>query len=318
MPRLRNAVALVASLWVSVATAAPEQYWICLGLDGVKTAQDQACTPGQKILRAPPGIAQSEQPPPSFADRALQGLSNHVVTPLQAVIGPHLEKASSKTLRFRLIPDVAVYGLILLAALITAAFAIRSALRRRALRAEMAPLHGKQSAERIEWQPPADGLPAALHRRGSVLDDRVETLPAPIRPMSWSMELLKTIEWRRFELLCLEIWQLKGFAVKLTAPGGNAVIADRADPQRAFAITQCRSWAQPVGLEAVRALWGSKDHFQASLAIFYSVAGFSSEAKSFAEGKPLELIDGAVLLDQISQLPAHEQIALLALATRGD
>jgi len=146
--------------------------------------------------------------------------------------------------------------------------------------------------------------------------------PAPAPSLTWRLELLVEMDWKRFEELCQAFWIIKGFPARLTGPGADGgvdvVIADRRTPDKTFAVAQCKSHVQPIGVETVRALWGSKDHFNATLAIFYSVSGFSSAAKEFAAGKHLKLIDGPELLKQIQQLPAADQASLLAKMTQGD
>ena len=136
------------------------------------------------------------------------------------------------------------------------------------------------------------------------------------------MELLVEMDWKRFEELCQEFWTLKGFPARSTGPGADGgvdvVIAERSNPDKSFAIVQCKSHAQPIGVAPVRELWGCKDHFKASLAIFYSVSGFHPAAMEFAAGKHLKLIDGPELLKQILQLPAADQASLLAKITQGD
>lgn len=130
------------------------------------------------------------------------------------------------------------------------------------------------------------------------------------------------MDWKRFEELCQAFWVIKGFPARSTGPGADGgvdvVIADRSSPDKNFAIVQCKSHVQPIGVGPVRELWGCKDHFKASLAIFYSVSGFHPAAKEFAAGKHLKLIDGPELLKQIQQLPAPDQARLLAKIARGD
>ncbi len=142
-------------------------------------------------------------------------------------------------------------------------------------------------------------------------------------PTVWSIALIRELEWKRFEELCALFWQRKGYPARLTGAGADGgvdvVIADQRDPARTFAVAQCKSWSsKPVGVEAVRALWGARDHFKAQLALFYGLSGFTQDARAFAEGKHLKLISGEELLQQIEAMPAANQAALLAAVTRGD
>jgi restriction system protein len=139
----------------------------------------------------------------------------------------------------------------------------------------------------------------------------------------WSGALLQQLEWKRFEALCGGFWNAKGYPVRTTGAGPdggvNLVIEDRQDSTRMFAVMQCRAaTAHPVSVDAVRALWGVRNHFGATLAIYYSVSGFTEDALHFAEGKHLKLVDAAQLLEQLRQLEPAQGGALLHDATQGD
>ncbi len=153
-----------------------------------------------------------------------------------------------------------------------------------------------------------------------------EAAPAPfIRPPlnAWSIALLQQLEWKRFESLCGGFWNAKGYPVRATGAGPdggvNLVIEDRQNPDRMFAVMQCKAaTAHPVSIDAVRALWGVRNHFGATLAIFYSVSGFTEDALGFAAGKHLKLIDAGQLLEQLQQLEPQQCVALLKDATQDD
>jgi restriction system protein len=147
--------------------------------------------------------------------------------------------------------------------------------------------------------------------------------PPPPRPTAWNLDLLRALEWKRFEEVCEGVWSLTGYPARATplGPDGgvDVIIADKSDPATVFAIVQCKSWtSNVVGVEKVRALWGAKDHFKARLAVLYGLSGFSEDARAFANGKDLKLISGDELLRQIQSLPEVDQQALLADVTRGD
>ncbi|MES2884208.1 MAG: restriction endonuclease [Pseudomonadota bacterium] len=314
--------ALVLALALGVAFAGPQQYWVCLSNNGIKAAQDRPCAPEQQTLKAPPGKPREQISQPSRVLPELKAVKEAVVGPLEAAIDEPSAAKPKAQVSYQPILDAAQRGLTLLVVMVIAIFAIRIALRLRKRRSKNVALRITPPVERIEWKTPVNDLPELSGVRSMALRDRVDEPPQPSAPMSWSMDLLKVMEWKRFEELCLEFWLLKGYPAKLTGPGADGgvdvVITDRADANKTFAIAQCKSHSQRIGVEPVRALWGSKDHLKATLAIFYSVSGFSPDATAFAEGKHLKLIDGDALLEQIGNLPAHDQIALLAKITRGD
>lgn len=145
--------------------------------------------------------------------------------------------------------------------------------------------------------------------------------PQP-QPTEWTLQVLKDLEWKRFEEVCEGFWKAKGYDARLTGPGSDGgvdvILPDKQDATKIFAVMQCKSWSSWVGVEPVRALWGAKDHFGAKMAIFYGLSGFSDDAKVFASGKHLVLVDGPELLKQILALPTERHRSLLMQVTTGD
>jgi restriction system protein len=61
-------------------------------------------------------------------------------------------------------------------------------------------------------------------------------------------------------------------------------------------LVQCKHWkAWRVGPQPLRELWGLVDHEKAAGAVFVTSKDFTVEARAFAEGKRLELVDGKQL-----------------------
>jgi restriction system protein len=61
------------------------------------------------------------------------------------------------------------------------------------------------------------------------------------------------------------------------------------------AIVQCKHWSRPVGPSVVRDLYGTLLHTGADLGILATTSTVSRSAQRFAQGKPLLLLDGALL-----------------------
>jgi restriction system protein len=61
------------------------------------------------------------------------------------------------------------------------------------------------------------------------------------------------------------------------------------------AIVQCKHWRHPVGPAVIRDLYGTLLHTGADLGILATTSTISQSARSFAQGKPLLLLDGALL-----------------------
>lgn len=317
---------LVIGLWclgttgAGAATAA--DYWICVDNLGVRHAQDRPCPETQATLKQPPGVVANSAEQPTVGPAAVPAAQSSETPPTSSVVTssqvrervqPSREPPSGNP--FQSIIDTAVQGLGLTAVLIFFIFVVRDALAAWAPSARRVtrPTTASESPEPESPEPPA---PARA--------DPVSVSPASPPKPAWSLELLKTMDWKRFEELCQRYWVLKGFPAELTGPGGDGGIdiriADSRVPDRVFAVAQCKAWSnQPVGVDKVRELWGAAAHFEAKLAIFYGVSGFTQEARAFTTGKHLRLISGAELLHQIAtQLTAADRESLLSQVTRGD
>jgi restriction system protein len=142
------------------------------------------------------------------------------------------------------------------------------------------------------------------------------------KPTEWSIELLRDLEWKRFEDVCQMFYALKGIRSETTPLGPDGGIDIRLyqdDSGKATSIIQCKSWGKRfVGVQPVRELLGVMVHEKIGKAFFMASGNFSDEAKSFAQSNPITLINGEMLVTMIKRLPAAEQQALLAFATKGD
>ena len=63
------------------------------------------------------------------------------------------------------------------------------------------------------------------------------------------------------------------------------------------AVVQCKRYRGTVGESTVRDLYGTMIHFEASYAYLVTTGAISDEARRWAVGKPIELIDGRELVE---------------------
>src|SRR6266446_2817941 len=116
----------------------------------------------------------------------------------------------------------------------------------------------------------------------------------------WSLELLRRLEWRRFEELCAAYCE----------------VAEGAD--QPSSVVQCKPWSvYTVGIKAVRELRAAMAAAGVPQGVLVACGTFTSEAKEFSRGENIELIDGAELLRKIGALAPEQGQALLKLATAG-
>ena len=116
----------------------------------------------------------------------------------------------------------------------------------------------------------------------------------------WTPELLKQLEWRRFEELCAAYFEMTGF-------------------DSASIVVQCKPWnAYRVGIKPVRELHGAMASAKLGQGMLVTSSRFTQEAVAFAGKENIQLIDGAELLGRFAALLPEQSLALLKLATQGD
>jgi restriction system protein len=164
------------------------------------------------------------------------------------------------------------------------------------------------------WEP---SQPTDL-RREPILSDTLESAPVA----EWSLELIQSIEWKRFEDLCQQFYEVKGIRSECTPLGPDGGIDVRLfqdESGKATAIVQCKAWGESyVGVKPIRELLGVMVHENVGKAFFMTSGKYSEEAKAFAAPNRITLIDGKMFLAMILRLPDAMTQQLLALATAGD
>lgn len=144
--------------------------------------------------------------------------------------------------------------------------------------------------------------------------------PALARPAHWSLELLRDIEWKRFEELCAAYYREMRWRTETIHYGPDGGIDIRLygkDATHPTAIVQCKA-TDRARIESVRALYGVMKSENIEQGMFLCRGGFPEQASDFATGKALELVDGKALLKKIRALPAAGQQRLLDVATEGE
>ena len=150
----------------------------------------------------------------------------------------------------------------------------------------------------------------------------IERVAPTSKPTEWSIDLIRDLEWKRFEDVCQQFYETKGIRSETTALGPDGGIDIRLyqdDSGQATAIVQCKAWGERfVGVKPVRELLGVMTHEKIGKAFFMTSGSYSDDAKAIAQANRITLIDGSMLLMMIQRLPAEERYSLLAFATAGD
>ncbi|CAL60248.1 Putative restriction endonuclease [Herminiimonas arsenicoxydans] len=144
---------------------------------------------------------------------------------------------------------------------------------------------------------------------------------APAHPPTWSIESLRSLEWKRFELLCAQYYEAAGFkavTIAAGADGGIDVKLFKIDPNLPIAIVQCKAWRKAVGVKEVRELLGVMAHEKVARGIFITNGSYTPDALAFGASNPIQLLDGQAFLGKIIDLDATAQDKLIAFAFDGD
>jgi restriction system protein len=127
---------------------------------------------------------------------------------------------------------------------------------------------------------------------------------------------LAAMDWLEFENLIREIFekefQSSGGEVKITRAsrdGGVDAIAFDPDPIRGGKIViQAKRYTNPVGVYAVRDLFGTVHNEGATKGILVTTSDYGPDAYEFAKGKPLTLLNGSELLYLLQKHGYHARI----------
>lgn len=122
---------------------------------------------------------------------------------------------------------------------------------------------------------------------------------------------LGNMTWQEFELLVGEAYRLQGYTVDQrggTAPdGGVDLVLSRGGEKT---LVQCKQWrALKVGVNVVRELYGVMAAKGAAAGIVVTSGTFTPDAKQFAEGRNVSLVDGRGLFKLILQAKQAQESA---------
>lgn len=140
-------------------------------------------------------------------------------------------------------------------------------------------------------------------------------------PNEWTIAALRSIEWKRFELLCAKYYEQVGFqSVTLDpgADGGVDIKLYKISPDTPIAIVQCKAWTAQVGVKEVRELFGVMHHQKVVRGIFITSSAYTKDAIAFGAENPIQLLDGEAFLRKILELSQSAQQSLLEFAFAGD
>lgn len=129
-----------------------------------------------------------------------------------------------------------------------------------------------------------------------------------------SSSALNGMTWQEFELLVGEAFRRGGYTVTETGGGGADGGVDlvlRKDGEKF--LVQCKQWkAFKVGVTTIRELYGVMAAGGAAGGFVVTSGVFTQEAKDFAEGRNIDLIDGTELTAIIKKIQPQLQAVTAA------
>ncbi|MCP4416426.1 MAG: restriction endonuclease [Chloroflexi bacterium] len=117
------------------------------------------------------------------------------------------------------------------------------------------------------------------------------------------LEQMYNLQPAEFEHYVARLFRQKGYKVIVRGRSGDLgvdLVVIRNGGRRA--VVQCKRYRNKIGPDIVRELYGTLIHEGVSHAFLVTTAAISQSARSWAQGKPMTLIDGETLVDIANSL----------------
>jgi restriction system protein len=163
------------------------------------------------------------------------------------------------------------------------------------------------------------GIEAALKAQEKAI--KTETEPSPERPTEWNLNVLMSLEWKRFEEVCKEWLVMRNLNAELTQIGADGGVDIKIyEKEKVVCLVQCKAWAatSKINVKEVRELYGIMASEQVNNGVYITTSSYTQDAIAFSNEKQIKLFDGKELIEKIKKLPPDKQKQLLDFATNGD
>jgi restriction system protein len=125
-----------------------------------------------------------------------------------------------------------------------------------------------------------------------------------------SLETLRATSWKDFEYLVAEAYRRRGFIVDYSlgkgSDGGVDLVLQK-DGRKS--LVQCKQWKVfSVGRPVLQQMFGIMTAEGADEAIIVTSGRFTGEAREFANGKSIQLLDGSNLLELVKSVQVGREI----------
>lgn len=121
---------------------------------------------------------------------------------------------------------------------------------------------------------------------------------------------IRAMSWQSFERLVGEAYRQHGYKVEERGGGGadggiDLVLRHKNE----ITLIQCKQWkTRQVGVATMRELYGVVVSENAIQGVLVTCGQFTPDARAFARGKPLELVNGTALLALIGQVQKNSTV----------
>jgi len=136
----------------------------------------------------------------------------------------------------------------------------------------------------------------AQHQQSNISKNRTDT---------WSLGLIKEIEWKRFEELCTAYYLEKGIKAETTslgADGGIDIKLYQDNSNSPTAIAQCKSWYnKAVGVKEIREFLGVMSHEKIPKGFYITTGEYTADAKAIANANKITIKKEPKLLFYINR-----------------
>ena len=138
--------------------------------------------------------------------------------------------------------------------------------------------------------------------------------------ITWNKAFLKSLEWKRYEDVCMEYLRIKNCDANVTCTGADGGIDIKVSDKNGnmLAIGQCKAWNKPIGVNLIRELYGVMASERIRVGVFLTTSIFSKDAIEFAKNKTILLIDADEFVKLINGLDVISKKRIDHLATEGD
>lgn len=146
---------------------------------------------------------------------------------------------------------------------------------------------------------PAEMVPVRPVLDFNMVDPRFVAKEAVLEALDNRANLMELTP-KQFEALITDLFEKMGLETRLTRPsrdgGVDCVAYDSRPIFGGKVVIQAKRYKNTVGVSAVRDLFGTMQNEGATKGILVTTSGYGQASHEFANGKPLELIDGGNLL----------------------